>query len=180
MQIKLILSAASILALISCGNTSKKEEAPEAAPSEYAIVRAPIGADGQPDLSRAELRSGDFSEAKDLKDEAIADNFAKMGQAGATKTANSVEELDKTSSTDSWYLLPWRNRVANGYPVRSGPYLLPWRRAVANGYPVRAGGYLLPYRAYTVNAYGYYMYGYGTNCGNPCGSCSPVYPTPYY
>jgi hypothetical protein len=203
MKLKLVFASVAALSLATCSRDEvqetptpsptniQSEEARTTAINEgYAIVRAPLDIHGEPDLSKAELQTQALVKSANLDDSAVAESFTSLGTLASSKSASSFEELDATSSTESWFLLPWRARVAAGIPVRSGPYLLPWRRAVANGYPVRAGGYLLPFRSFVANSYGYYMYNYGQNCWNPCNTIGggyypipsqvPIEPTPYY
>ncbi len=166
-MIKSIIGMCLVMLTTGCGTGQKgkadqEDKAPKSNPvaastTEMAILRAPIGSDGEPILENAELRTQ--ITAKDLSATDLADAFASAGVATDAKAVESVDELDRDTSTQSWYVLPWRARVANGYPVRRGPYLLPWRRAVANGY-APSGGYLSPYRQHVSNSYGYYTYTY--------------------
>lgn len=166
----------SLMFSVSCGGPKADQATPVPAPAPttkvasepdaaVAIMRAPLGADGEPDLSKAELRTGIASSSLKMDDASLSEAFTSLGTATSTKVANSVDELDQDSSSQSWFLLPWRARVAAGIPVRSGPYLLPWRRAVANGYPV-GGNYLLPFRQGVANAQTYYYYNSGYSGGS--------------
>ncbi|MCX6125693.1 MAG: hypothetical protein NTV34_13255 [Proteobacteria bacterium] len=187
MYLNTVIRGLSLLLVVGCSGVSPKSGdsespapaavAPEATapapavtpsvsgPSEYAILRAPVDQSGAPDLSKAELRTG-LTEDTKLEDGVISATFSTLGKESVTKVANA-DELDATSSTESWYLLPWRARVAAGVPVRRGPYLLPWRRAIANSYgpgPVQAVGYISPYRVFATPNYTFFMYGYGPSC----------------
>jgi hypothetical protein len=188
MKINVIFLSIASMALANCSLDDRQEDHKQEVPAStshtnettatpsYAIIRAPLDANGEPDLSKAELQTQADSATAALDDAAIAEAFAKIGTSTQSKSLASFEELDATSSTESWYILPWRARVAAGLPVRSGPYLLPWRRAIANGYPVRTGGYLLPFRRFVANSQGYYVY----NCNQPClygaGACDYPFP----
>ena len=147
-----------VLGLTACGlpGTTSKDEPTAAAPSteqvepkQFAIVRAPLDADGEPVLSLAVLRTGVSQEAIQVDDETLVANFSNLGTETKNTLLSSEDELDQSTSTESWFLLPWRARIANGEPVRSGPYLLPWRSRIANGQPVRERRYLLPFRRTT-------------------------------
>ncbi len=121
---RILVTLATVLALASCGSMqeSKKsaisEEAAIAKAAELpsvAIVRVPVGADGKEINDKAELRT---TSAQNLTANTVTSAFA------AAKTPEvTVDELDKTSSTESFCgWRRWRRCNSCGYGNTSYSY----------------------------------------------------------
>lgn len=177
-------SVLSTLALVGCGTHSKKngeavapvQETEAAAPETAApavvlpaaaLVRVPVGADGTEDLTKAELRLQD--QPTTVAETEIAAAFDK---AATIESLAKEDELDKTSSTQSWFFGRYSGGYYNNYRFNNcfQPNYYAYGNSYAyNSYPQTYGygGYNYYYysRPAVYASYGYSSYGAGFGGG---------------
>ncbi|MCX6118044.1 MAG: hypothetical protein NT027_10915 [Proteobacteria bacterium] len=105
MSITKLTAVMSLVALSACGTSSKKEsatvvteqqaKAEGASLPSTAIIRVPVGADGQENHEAAEMRL--VAQGATISDDTVASTFE-----ASTAPASTVDELDQTSSTESF------------------------------------------------------------------------------
>jgi hypothetical protein len=128
------LALVSTLVAVGCGTPSKKKEdaalpvpqteelVPETQKNQTAtvalpataLVRVPVGTDGKEDLTKAELRLQD--QPATISGAEIMTAFEK---AAIYETLAKEDELDKSSSTQSWYFGRYGSGNYNSYNFNS-------------------------------------------------------------
>lgn len=131
-----------------------------------AVVRVPVDAEGKEDLTKAELRLQD--QPQTVADAAIVDAF---DNAATPESIAKEDELDKTSSTQSWFF----GRYSYGYNNRFNSCYQPSYYSYGQSYSYNSypqtygyGGYNYYYysRPQVYASYGYSSYGYNGGYNN--------------